>query len=291
MNVQNNETKRKTRFVRSFTIMQLMMYIIVFIVVIFVKDVTFDSTFTADNWILVLTNGIIAIFCFALMIRSFSLYRQRKSLQNAYLSGFFLFTWIPALIIAITNIFVPNHPDLNYFLRLAIFFLTPGSTVFLATFIAETFYESMDRKLGQLLFFVTQFSATIANVIGLLLVLRGHDSVPANPYTGLVLILIQIFGGFFILLNVFLHFLLFYNAIRLRAKVDNKNLKAGLGLLALTGILLGLVFFGRLFNFLLLDLSILGTYQNVFIYGLDILFFIGYLTMYLGVAIPGRKNQ
>ena len=198
MNVQSNETIRKTRFIFSFTIMQLMMYIIVFIVIMFVKDVTFGSTFTTDNWISVLTNGITAIFCFALMVRSFSLYKQRKSLQNAYLAGFFLFTWIPSLIIAVTNLWVPTHADLNYFFRLAIFFLTPGSTVFLATFIAETFYESMDKKLGQLLFFITQFSATIANVIGLLLVIRGHDSIPANPYTGAVLILIQIFGGFFI---------------------------------------------------------------------------------------------
>ncbi len=285
---QTDETKRKTRFVRSFTVMQLMMYIIVFIVIIFVKNVTFSSTFTTENWVLSATNGITAIFCFALMIRSFALYHKRKSLQNAYLAGFFLFTWIPAIIIAITTLFVPTHVDLGYFLSLAIFFLTPGSTVFLATFISETFYESIDsnQKLGQLLFFVTQFSATIANVIGLLLVLIGASSF--KPWA---LILVQIFGGFFILLNVFLHFLLFYNAVRLRANVDDKNLKAGLALLAITGVLLGIVFFGRLFNFLLLDLAILGTYQNVFIYGLDILFFIGYLTMWLGVAIPGRKHH
>ncbi len=287
---QTDEMKRKTRFVQSFTIMQLLMYIIVFIVIIFVKDVTFSSTFTLDNWILAVTNGITAIFCFALMIRSFSLYRERKSLQNAYLAGFFLFTWIPSLIITIVALVVPSDANLNYFLSLAIFFLTPGSTVFLATFISETFYGSIDStaKLGQLLFFITQFSATIANVIGLLLVLREHYS---NPYTGWGLILIQIFGGFFILLNVFLHFLLFYNAVRLRPKVDGKKLKTGLSLLAATGILLGLVYFGRLFTFLLLDLAILGIYQDYFIYGLDILFFIGYLTMYLGVAVPGRKNQ
>ncbi|TFG20748.1 MAG: hypothetical protein EU530_02315 [Promethearchaeota archaeon] len=285
---QIDETKRKTRFVRSFTVMQLMMYIIVFIVIIFVKNVTFSSTFTIENWILSATNGITAIFCFALMIRSFALYRKRKSLQNAYLAGFFLFTWIPAIIIAITTLFVPTHVDLGYFLSLAIFFLTPGSTVFLATFISETFYESIDsnKKLGQLLFFVTQFSATIANVIGLLLVLIG-----ASNFKPWALILVQIFGGFFILLNVFLHFLLFYNAVRLRANIDDKNLKAGLALLAITGVLLGIVFFGRLFDFLLLDLAILGIYQNVFIYGLDILFFVGYLTMWLGVAIPGRKHH
>jgi len=283
---QEDAMKRKTRFVKSFTVMQLMMYIIVFIVIIFVKDVTFNSTFTTENWILVVTNGVTAIFCFALMIRSFSLYKKRKSLQNAYLAGFFLFTWIPALIIAITTLFVPSHLDLRYFLSLAIFFLTPGSTVFLATFISETFYESIDsnKKLGQLLFFVTQISATVANFIGLLLVLFG-------PFVGGVLILIQIFGGFFILLNVLLHFLLFYNAIRLRANVDDKNLKAGLALLAITGVLLGLVFFGRLFDFLLLDTSILGVYQPIFIYGLDILFLIGYFTMWLGVAIPGRKHH
>ena len=285
-----DQIKRKTRFVRSFTIMQLMMYIIVFIVVIFVKDVEFTSEFITDNWIIAVTNGVTAVFTIGLMIRSFSLYKKRKSLQNAYLAGFFLFTGIPALIITIITLFVPTDANLNYFLSLAIFFLVPGSTVFLSTFISETFYGSIDSnaRLGQLLFFVTQFSATIANVLGLILVLREHY---ATPFTGWVLVLIQIFGGFFILLNVFLHFLLFYNAVRLSANVDDKRLKTGLALLALTGVLLGLVFFGRLFNFLLLDLSILGAYQPIFIYGLDILFFIGYLTMYLGVAIPGRKNQ
>lgn len=285
---QPDAIKKKTRFVRSFTIMQLMMYIIVFIVIVFVREVTFNSTFTTENWILAATNGITAIFCLALMVRSFSLYRKRKSLQNAYLAGFFLFTWIPALILGITTIFVPDNGDLGYFLSLAIFFLTPGSTVFLATFISETFYESIDsnKKLGQLLFFVTQFSATIANVIGLLLVLVGVSNF--QPWA---LLLVQIFGGFFILLNVFLHFLLFYNAVRLRANVDEKNLKAGLALLAITGVLLGLVFFGRLFNFLLLDTGLLGDFEQLFIYGLDILFFIGYLTMWLGVAIPGRKHH
>ncbi|MBN2154617.1 MAG: hypothetical protein JW776_01050 [Candidatus Lokiarchaeota archaeon] len=289
MNSQTDEMKRKTRFVRSFWIMQVMMYITVFIVIIIVKGITdFSSIIVIEDWILVITNLITGIFCISLMIRSLSLWKQRKSLQNFYLAGFFFFSGIPSLIIAITTIFVPNDLNLQYFLSLAILFLVPGSTVFLATFIAETFYESMDQKLGQLLFFVTQVFSTIANVIGLLLTLRG----PTNPYEGVPLVFINIFGGVYIFLNVFLHFLLMRNAFRLRAKVEEKRLRAGLFLLGITGLILGLVFFGRLFDFLFIEaISIPSQYDAIFVYGLDILFFIGYLTMYLGVVVPGKKNQ
>jgi hypothetical protein len=280
--------KRKKGWVTTFLLLTFGWWLFSFAVVMIKYNISdFSVSFTSPGISVVISNFLSAIVCFYLMFRMNKLYRARKSIINLIMANYFLVVAIPAVTNGVISFMQFDTLPLQTFMELSAFYLVPGSWLFLAFFIIETFNGGIEKKKSSALFYIPLIITILA--FGVILWLNLLD--PETPAEGVTLLVILGVGALALGLSLFLYYLLAIKSYKLKKRMEEAIYKKGLVLLGWSGIFISTNAFGRILSLLIVNPEIYPTASLILNIALDIIYLIGYIFFYLGVTIPMTRKK
>ncbi len=295
MSIQNTDPdpelnlfKKKKRWVNTFSLITFGWYFLSFIYLFITTDMSsnFSSTLKMPTISVIVSNTLAAVVCFYLTFRLNRLYKEKKSIINKIMTGYFVVVVVPTITNAMLSFIDYSSASLQTFIELSFFYLLPGSWLFLAFFIIETFNGGIEERKNLPLFYIT--IVVVILTFGIVLYLNLWD--PTTPVEGLpglisLVVIVMALG-----LSMFIYFLLALKSYKLQKQMKEKRYKHGLILLSLSGIFLSTIAVGRILALAVFTPELYPVESLVLNITLDVLYLLGYIFFYLGVTIPRTKK-